>query len=566
MSGREEDLIRRVLDALLREDFGGLLSRSEPSAGPDDGPWLRLGPILVPVRPGGLLCDLTVRRGVLARRTETEVVLLHRLTDVLAALRPAGDPEAQAGFDAYAEECALALAAESAPTAGIPGPPWAPGAVGSLAHDTRAARLGHPVYPTARARLGLSAEDLRRYAPEHAPTFALRWVALPRGLPAWPAHVPDWWPTCRDLGLDPALDADHVTLPVHPLTWRDALGKGLADTGLAAEAVLAPTPWLDVRPTLSMRTVVVLADPATHLKLPLPTATLGALNRRGLAPGTLADGAAGADLLAALAARESAFAGRILHADESAFGHAGHEHLGFLIRRHPSELSGRHIVAVAALCAPGASGRPLLVELADRHRGGDAIGLLGDYLDLLLSWHTTLWLRYGIALESHQQNVSLVLDPATPGPAGIALLYRDDDGLRIDPSVLSDALGDGGARAAGFADGRITAADAGDLADLFTTVTVHLCAAALASGLAEAGVASPRVLLGLVRDRLTDCVRDLADTRDAPVLRERVLTADRLPVKAMLTAGTLLPKARTGAADINKFYVRTGPNHLRDLP
>ena len=46
------------------------------------------------------------------------------------------------------------------------------------------------------------------------------------------------------------------------------------------------------------------------------------------------------------------------------------------------------------------------------------------------------------------------------------------------------------------------------------------------------------------------------------MLRARVLDADRLPVKAMITAGTLLTKERSGAADINKHYV-DGPNYLR---
>lgn len=567
-----EDLIRRVLDALLREDFRGLLSRSRPTRVPaaDDGEWLCLGTagahLLLPVRPGRFLCDHTVRRGVLGLRTPGGTVLLDRLDDVLAALRPVGDPDAEAGFAAFAAECACALAAEAVPAAPLPGGPWRAGPAGGLAHEARAARLGHPVYPTARARPGLGAEDLRAHAPEHAPTFGLRWLALPRGRLTWPATLPPWWPTCRELGLDPGLDAEHLTVPVHPLTWRDTMEKALADAGLAAAAVRAPAPWLAVTPTLSMRTVAVRDDPATHLKLPLPTATLGALNRRMLAPGALVDGAASARLLAGIAAREPAFADRILHADESAFGHADHEGLGFLVRRWPAELTSRHIVPVAALCAPGASGSPLLVELADRYRGGDALGLFGDYLDLLFRWHSTLWLRYGIALESHQQNVVLVLDPATPGSAGVALLYRDDDGPRIDPTVLADALGAGAARAAvsAYADPRITAAGAGELADLFTTVTVHLCAGAIAFALADAGVAPPRVLLGLVRDRLADSVRGLEGTRDAPVLTARVLLADRLPVKAMLTAGTLLPKARTGATDINKFYVRTGPNYLRD--
>ena len=43
-----------------------------------------------------------------------------------------------------------------------------------------------------------------------------------------------------------------------------------------------------------------------------------------------------------------------------------------------------------------------------------------------------------------------------------------------------------------------------------------------------------------------------------------MLEAGRLPVKAMLTAGTLTDKSRTGARDINKFYGPPGPNYLRD--
>jgi hypothetical protein len=46
------------------------------------------------------------------------------------------------------------------------------------------------------------------------------------------------------------------------------------------------------------------------------------------------------------------------------------------------------------------------------------------------------------------------------------------------------------------------------------------------------------------------------------LLRARLLDADRLPGKAMVTAGTLVDKARTGARDINKFYGTSGPNYL----
>jgi hypothetical protein len=45
------------------------------------------------------------------------------------------------------------------------------------------------------------------------------------------------------------------------------------------------------------------------------------------------------------------------------------------------------------------------------------------------------------------------------------------------------------------------------------------------------------------------------------VLRAQVLDAPRLPVKAMVTAGTLLTKERSGAEDVNKHYT-DGPNYL----
>ncbi|MBC3993541.1 IucA/IucC family protein, partial [Streptomyces sp. AC563] len=90
----------------------------------------------------------------------------------------------------------------------------------------------------------------------------------------------------------------------------------------------------------------------------------------------------------------------------------------------------------------------------------------------------------------------------------------------------------------------------------------------------RAGRAPLATLIDLLVDRLTEAIDQLgpaaapAPTTDptalaAPdaVLRARVLNADRLPVKAMVTAGTLLAKERSGAADVNKHYV-SGPNYL----
>ncbi|MFE5871356.1 IucA/IucC family C-terminal-domain containing protein, partial [Streptomyces roseifaciens] len=184
---------------------------------------------------------------------------------------------------------------------------------------------------------------------------------------------------------------------------------------------------------------------------------------------------------------------------------------------------------------------------------------LDAYLRLLLDWHTTLF-SYGIALESHQQNTSIVLD-GHGGLPRMRLLLKDNDGPRVHPARLAAQIGEAAvAGLLGFTDPRVLVTDDGPLADLFTTVPVHLCAAALAFELAERGRGPLDTWLGLLRDRLTEAV-DRLPAEPAAVLRARVLKAPRLPIKAMVTAGTLFSKNRSGAVDINKYYV-DGPNYL----
>ena len=80
------------------------------------------------------------------------------------------------------------------------------------------------------------------------------------------------------------------------------------------------------------------------------------------------------------------------------------------------------------------------------------------------------------------------------------------------------------------------------------------------------GTAPLADLLALVRRKLTAALDRHAGWPATSVLRARVLEADRLPGKSMVTAGTLVAKARTGASDINKFYGTNGPNYLKAQP
>lgn len=501
---QERGLVQRVLAALLREDHLGLRT-----GGHLDGErWVAPLPdgrcAVFTLRPDGFLDDHAATGLTVDGRP------VQGIDEVLAALGPdPTDAEAVAGWADFGVECAAALAA--ARDAVPPDPPGPrTGFAGLLRYDALAAVREHPVHPLGRARPGLAAAARAAYAPEFARPFRLHWTEVPRAQVSGPlaADLPAWWPPAPD-GV--------IAVPVHPLSGGEPGGPLVV-------------------PTLSMRTLALVEDPRVHVKVPLPTATLGLRNSRMIKPGTLADGAAMHELLGAVLAREPALAASVLLADESRWLEGPRP---ALVRLLPAEVAGDRLVPLAAL--------PVVDELAC----GDLRGWWDRYLTVLLDWHVALWVRYGIALESHQQNITI----AEQG-GRIRLLYKDDDGARVDAGHVTAALG---RPPPTFHDPRMLVTDPGELADLFVTITLHLCVRALVPD---------RALLRGIRDRIADAADRWCDPGEprsvaARAAVHRMLDAERWPVKAMVTAGTLLPKARLGCADVNKHYVWTGPNYLR---
>jgi siderophore synthetase component len=587
----EHELAVRVIDTLLREDYAGLSQRVHLRQGI---PALHLpagqggAGLVLPLERDGFLADLRIRRAACPELT---------LDDVDSTLTAVSDPLDSAGVTSFADECRQALATLQLRERCLPGTraglarrwhaspgTWC-GASGTLAYEALAAAMPHPVYPTSECRRGLSEDDSLHYMPEYRPEFGLRWAAIPRSrltTAGWHGRRPPWWPVPAEAGLPESLAETHDLLPVHPVTARHQLARALDEAGLtgagaggqagpADRAVIAPGACLRVIPTLSARTVSVVGQPGSHIKLPLPTSTLGQLNRRFIQPGTLADGALVWSVLAT-ATRDDEMLDGLLLADEGTYAHAGHPYLACLLRRLPAGLEDCRIVPLGALLAPGpgaatAAGRPLVVEdLAGWAAAGDLPGLFGAYLEVLFNTHVRLFVRYGIALEAHQQNTALVLSQpagAARAQASARLLVKDFDGALIHLPRLESALGPDAPAASAFADPRLITRSDNALADVFITIIVHLCAGALAFGLAERGVAPLPDLLALIRQRLATALDRQAGWPAAAVLRARVLDADRLPGKSMVTAGTLVAKSRTGASDINKFYGTNGPNYLK---
>ncbi len=569
----ERGLLQRVLNTLLYEDHLGLATTGalvRDLTLPAAPAWWRAPlpggyTVTMPVRPDGFLADHAVAGPLLVLDGPDGQARIRTLDGALAALAPTGDPDAEAGWADFTAECAQTLATQRLhETAGprlharFAAAAPATGFTGLLRHEAMAALRDHPVHPTSRCRWDLDETALRRYAPEFAPQFTLRWAVIRRdrlrmsdGLVA--AGLPGWWPSPSELGAEPGADADHLAVPVHPLT---------AERGLHT---IAPAPALAVTPTLSTRTVALLDHPGVHLKLPLATATLGRRNRRTITPGTLSDGDTVHRLLGAILDREPRLRHGVLLADESQWIDSTDEMLAVLIRRYPAELAGDHLIPIAALLAPDphTPGATVLDGLV----GGDAASWFDRYFEVLLDWHVALWLRYGVALEAHQQNITVAIG----GGGRLRLVYKDDDSARIDCTRLAAALGPDAplpVRPEAFHDRRMAVSDPGELADMFVTITLHLCVGALVVEHAGADADRRAQLFSLARARIEAATRRWCDPADpgsvaaADLLRHGVLDADRWPVKAMVTAGTLLPKARLGCADVNKHYRRSGPNYL----
>ncbi|MFI6038277.1 IucA/IucC family protein [Streptomyces sp. NPDC051315] len=136
--------------------------------------------------------------------------------------------------------------------------------------------LGHPFHPTPKSREGLSDAEAALYSPELHGSFPLHWLAVaPSVLAADSAWTERGRPVPAD-GLtarlaDPGLPLPdgHAALPLHPWQWDEARHRpevaALLDAGLLRDLGAHGLPW---HPTSSVRTVYRSGAPAM-LKLSL---------------------------------------------------------------------------------------------------------------------------------------------------------------------------------------------------------------------------------------------------------------------------------------------------------
>ena len=586
-TGLGKYLTQRLVDALIREDVAGCQSDSQavgtatvPGSPGRPATWLRLtlarGVLWLPVNPATFMQRWQWSGDALiwqpADQTEGVSEVDH-YEQVLACLTADEHDDSGEQLAVYADECRTAESHAAFcqkerlrwfDEIRHQGQSWRDFSRLSerlLYFDRLAAFLDHPFYPSARAKSGFDGAALAAYAPEFAPRFQLRWLAIPGPEVTAVGELPGCWPDFIEVGLDNRLADSHHLLPVHPHLWDTALSDYLSNTEIGARVIRAPTPALWVQPTLSVRTLQLEAAPDVHVKVPLTIRTLGNRNIRTVKPSTLYDGHTVQQILQEISGNDPVLQGAFTVTDESSGLHVGDlPWLGCIVRRFCRFSDQQQIVPVASLLADSPDGRCVAQMMADEFNHGELTEWVRQYVALTLTVHLRLWLVYGIALESNQQNSMVLLTPGRPPQ----LLFKDNDAPRVWPDRLCGQISTMDSKVAQLRDRRILVNDDTPLAQMFTTITLQLNLAVILEGLAARGLGSRTQWYKLLREELISVFGQLDDDGVNTQSAREVLLEDRqLYTKYLLRAGSLESKSRTGAADINKFYGKLAPNFLR---
>ncbi|MEU5436745.1 IucA/IucC family protein [Streptomyces sp. NPDC020719] len=309
--------------------------------------------------------------------------------------------------------------------------------------------LGHPLHPTPKSREGLSEAEERCYSPELHGAFPLHWMAVDRSvLAADSAWTDEGRPVAADelttrLADGLSVPANTVPLPLHPWQARELAHQPavaeLLDAGFLRDLGPHGSPWY---PTSSVRTV---HRPGADAMLKLSLGLRITNSRRENLRKELHRGVEVHRLLrAGLAERwQAAHPGFDIVRDPAwlavdALDGRPVRGLDVMIRHNPFGPSD-DAVCIAALTAPrplpGRPGPAMHSRLADivarlaartgRPTPAVAAEWFLRYLDQVV--RPLLWLdaTAGIALEAHQQNTLVLLDP-DGWPVGGR--YRDNQG------------------------------------------------------------------------------------------------------------------------------------------
>lgn len=350
----------------------------------------------------------------------------------------------------------------------------AQGLVDYLRHhaDTRTAALlldqwgsleGHPFYPTWKAKPGLTPHEVAALSPEYHATVPVRIAALHadhayvecmphvQDYPTWfVASFPETWKSWKSgLRAKGLSESGWLPLPIHSWHLENFVSKEYANE-IAEGILILDGPDIETRPTMSFRTMLPEL-PGTPPFIKLPVALWLTSEQRSLQAKSIHMGPRNSTLITRILADEEGF-GQTLeifpeevalhykHAVKQEDGPGRYLSAAFRASRNAFDRDdGLLPVTVAALLTDApSSGRPLITELIEqggkRPSGEEVETYFRRYTRVVTRPVIALYLLYGIGLEAHQQNSSVLFDAqGTPR----RLLIRDFGDGRVFAPLLN---------------------------------------------------------------------------------------------------------------------------------
>ena len=320
---------------------------------------------------------------------------------------------------------------------------------------------GHPFYPTWKSKPDLSAEQVAALSPEFNAKVPVRIAALRKEMAyvecmphvesvhAWfAANFPQVWSRWKgSLNAGGFDEADWLPLPIHAWHLEHFVSREYA-AQIEEGVLILDGPDIETWPTMSFRTMMPRL-PGSSPFIKLPVALWLTSEQRSLQAKSIHMGPRISTVIQRILADEQGFDGTLeIFPEELAF-HYRHavqrddrpgRHLSVAFRASKAAFEradGLLPVTVAALLTNAPTdGRPLVAELIDM-RGeapatqGEVEAWFREYARVVTYPVVGIYLLYGIALEAHQQNTSVLID-ADGRPR--RLLIRDfGDGRTFAP-------------------------------------------------------------------------------------------------------------------------------------
>jgi len=301
-----------------------------------------------------------------------------------------------------------------------------------------AAYFGRFDMPFSKMKLPVSNDEALRYAPEFGHDVPIRLAAVHGahvvsdsvdGITTnalirqeFPAVYARWEQAIVDRGSRPE---HYVALPVHPLSlslFETRLGHLIIN----GELILDTGATIVSKAGLSYRTMIPVGEESgLSIKLAVPLQLTGYI--RYIDIEELRSAPRLSKLLATIFEAENNFGGRlrldrelvtarIVPRSDSAWSNSDAQYFSCLIRENQSRglAEGSVTMPLAAIfSASSISGKPILIEameFAGVTTQELALGYFGDYLRITLNSVLRMYLRHGVMLEAHQQNMGLTFN------------------------------------------------------------------------------------------------------------------------------------------------------------